>query len=197
MTTAVPELWDWRRQVAALYAEVRAMEPEAGWHHWRAGRDRLFATHPQTPLQGATAPLPFFPYDPAFRFVAPLTPANGEPVPFDAGADGTIHMQPFATVTLGALGTLTLFWILGYGGGVFLPFRDATSGRETYGAGRYVLDTIKGADLGQVGDAAVIDLNFAYNPSCAYSPRYVCPLAPLSNRLAGAVRAGERAPSAA
>jgi len=80
---------------------------------------------------------------------------------------------------------------------VFLPFRDATSGRETYGAGRYVLDTIKGADLGQVGDAAVIDLNFAYNPSCAYSPRYVCPLAPLSNRLAGAVRAGERAPSAA
>jgi len=85
--------------------------------------------------------------------------------------------------------------VLCYGGGVFLPFADATSGRETYGAGRYLLDTIKGADLGAVPDGqAVLDFNFAYNPSCAYSNRYVCPLAPRGNRLPAPVRAGEQAP---
>ena len=187
-------LWNWRQQVAVLYAQARAMPPEAGWHHWRTGRDALFATHPQSPLDTPGPDLPFFPYDPAMRFVVPLTPANGAPTPFDAGADGTIMMQPFATVTLGTLGSLTLFWILGYGGGVFLPFRDGTSGRETYGAGRYALDTIKGADLGHVGDDAVIDLNYAYNPSCAYSPRFTCPLAPPQNRLTAAVYAGEKTP---
>ena len=189
-------LWDWRRRVSALYADVRANpDPHAAWLHWRAGRDALFATHPQTPLDGPAAPLPFFDYDPALRFAVPLVPHDGDPVPFDAGSDGTIMMRPFARVTLGGLGSLTLFWIMGYGGGVFLPFRDATSGRETYGAGRYALDTIKGADLGSVGDAALIDLNFAYNPSCAYSPRYVCPLAPLQNRLIGSVCAGEMTPA--
>ena len=73
-----------------------------------------------------------------------------------------------------------------------MPFADATSGDETYGAGRYVLDTIKGADLGVDGDRLVLDFNFAYNPSCSYDPRWVCPLAPPANRLAVAVRAGER-----
>ena len=191
-------LWDWRRRVAALYAEIRANpDPAAAWLHWRAGRDALFAFHPQTPLDGPAAPLPYFPYNPAHRFTVPLEPADGEPVPFDAGADGTIMMSPFARVVLGDLGALTVFWIAGYGGGAFLPFRDATSGRETYGAGRYVLDTIKGADLGSVGDRAVIDLNFSYNPSCAYSPRYVCPLAPAGNRLLALVRAGEQTPAPA
>lgn len=188
-------LWDWRRRVAGLYADVRANpDPHAAWLNWRAGRDALFATHSQTPLDGPGPALPFFGYDPALRFVVPLEPANGEPVPFDAGADGTILMRPFGRVTLGDLGSLTVFWILGYCGGAFLPLRDATSGRETYGSGRYVLDTIKGADLGSIGNATVVDLNFAYNPSCAYSPRYVCPLAPAGNRLTGAVRAGEKTP---
>ena len=81
-----------------------------------------------------------------------------------------------------------------YAGGLFVPFADATSGRETYGAGRYLLDTVKGADLG--GDALagrlVLDLNFAYNPSCAYSPAWTCPLAPAGNTLAVALPGGER-----
>jgi uncharacterized protein (DUF1684 family) len=80
----------------------------------------------------------------------------------------------------------------GYGGGTFLPFADATSGRETYGAGRYLLDTIKGADLGHQRDRVILDFNFAYFPSCAYSPRYICPLAPAGNRLPQPIRAGER-----
>ena len=80
----------------------------------------------------------------------------------------------------------------GYGGGVFLSFADATSGTETYGACRYLLDTVKGSDLGEHGGRLVLDFNFAYNPSCAYDPRWVCPLAPPGNRLAIPVRAGER-----
>lgn len=89
---------------------------------------------------------------------------------------------------------LSVFWLEGYGGGLFLPFRDATSGGETYGAGRYLLDTIKGADLG--GDPArgelLLDFNLAYHPSCAYDPRWNCPLAPRENWLSVAVPVGER-----
>jgi hypothetical protein len=76
--------------------------------------------------------------------------------------------------------------------------KDALAGRLTYGGGRYLLDTVKGADLGGaagVGDGAaqtlVIDLNFAYNPSCAYDPAWACPLAPAGNVLGLPVMAGE------
>jgi uncharacterized protein (DUF1684 family) len=92
----------------------------------------------------------------------------------------------------GAACSLDLYWLEAYGGGLFLPFADATSGGETYGAGRYLLDTVKGADLGMDGAQLVLDFNFAYNPSCAYDPRWVCPLTPPENRLAVPVRAGER-----
>jgi uncharacterized protein (DUF1684 family) len=78
---------------------------------------------------------------------------------------------------------------------VFVPVKDALAGSLTYGGGRYLIDTVKGADLG--GDALsgrlVVDFNFAYNPSCAYDPRWACPLAPPGNRLAVPVRAGELA----
>jgi uncharacterized protein (DUF1684 family) len=87
---------------------------------------------------------------------------------------------------------LELYWLDGYGGGLFVPFRDGTAGTETYGAGRYLFDTIKGADLGMHGDRIIFDFNFAFNPSCAYDPRWVCPLAPPPNRLDIAIPAGER-----
>ena len=87
--------------------------------------------------------------------------------------------------------TLTLFWIQGYGGGIFLPFRDATNGSRTYGGGRYLLDTIKGADLGITAETVVLDFNFAYHPSCYYNPKYTCPLAPMENRLQFPVPVGE------
>ena len=87
---------------------------------------------------------------------------------------------------------LALYWLEGYGGGVFLPFADATGRTQTYGGGRYLLDTVKGADLGDEDGRLVLDFNFAYNPSCAYDPRWVCPLSPPENRLAVEVRAGER-----
>ena len=87
---------------------------------------------------------------------------------------------------------LSLFWMEGYGGGLFLPFLDETNTNETYGGGRYLYDTIKGADLGTNGSTLVLDFNFAYNPSCAYDDRWTCPLAPRENRLSFPVQAGEK-----
>jgi len=204
MTPGYETLWDWRRRVADLYAAIRANpDPASAWDHWRGVRDGLFRDHPQTPIEPGTpfTALPCFPYDPALRFLVTLEPLDGPEEAFPAGADGELRMRPFGrTVGLrDALGgELMAYWLLGYGGGVFLPFADATSGRETYGAGRYLLDTIKSADLGATPDGqTVLDFNFSYNPSCAYSPRYVCPLAPRANRLPGQVRAGEKAPGTA
>ena len=89
---------------------------------------------------------------------------------------------------------LGLAWLEGYAGGLFLSFRDATGGAQTYGGGRYLLDAAKGADLG--GDPArgtlILDFNFAYQPSCAFDPRWACPLVPPENRLDLPIRAGER-----
>lgn len=198
----IRELWDWRRRVAGLYDAVRRAEhPEAGWRLWRAERDRLFREHPQSPIEYRSkenraefAGLPLFDYDPALRFAVGLRAVDGAAVTVSVGGDGAMRLRPFAmTDGLAALGgELTLFWVEGYGGGVFLPFTDATSGRESYGGGRYLLDTIKGADLGEVEGRTVLDFNFAYNPSCSYSDRYVCPLAPRENRLAARIAAGER-----
>ncbi len=91
--------------------------------------------------------------------------------------------------------SLALLWNEGYGGGLFVSFQDETSGRETYPAARYLLDTVKGADLGTNGSLLVLDFNFAYNPSCAYDSSWACPLAPPESRLHVSVRAGEQAPS--
>jgi len=197
------ELWDWRRRVAEVYAAVRA-EPDRqrAWLHWRGVRDAMFRDHPQSPIEARAefTGLGFFQYDPALVFhVKHLLIDDAPTEAFPAGSDGELRMRPFARseglqAALG--GELTFYWLLGYGGGVFLPFADATSGRSTYGAGRYLLDTTKGADLGcTTAGRTVLDFNFAYNPSCAYSPRYICPLAPAGNRLPTAIRAGERSPA--
>ena len=201
--TGFEALWDWRRQVAKLYAAIRAEpDPQRAWKHWRAVRDEMFRDHRQSPIEPGCRfeGLSMFPYNPELVFHVKHSAIKDAPVEtFQAGADGQVNMQPFARtqgLRLKLGGELTMYWLLGYGGGVFLPFADATSGRETYGAGRYLLDTIKGADLGSTPDGlTVLDFNFAYNPSCAYSPRYICPLAPPANRLPMPVRAGEHAPA--
>ena len=89
---------------------------------------------------------------------------------------------------------LGVYWMAGYAGGIFVPFRDATNGSETYGAGRYVLDTAKSADLGPgaAPGSLVLDFNFSFHPSCAFDPRWSCPLAPPENRLDVRIEAGER-----
>jgi uncharacterized protein len=195
-------LWDWRRRVAELYAEIRAFhDPEVAWRLWRAARDELFRAHAQSPLDQHDrrdfAGLALFDYDPAFRCVVDLAPVpEADRHELSGGRDGYVQLIPFArTDGLRARfgSELTLYWLGGYGGGVFLPFRDATTGRTTFGGGRYLLDGIKGADLGtDANGRAILDFNFAYNPSCAYSARWICPLAPAENALPVAITAGER-----
>jgi uncharacterized protein len=189
----VLDLLEWKRQVFSLYAAVRDEgDPRAAWERWRDVRGRLFADHPQSPRPGFEA-LAYFDYDPAWRFLAEAVPAAPERRLIAGSGPEPVPMSRFAIARFGEW-ELELFWLEAYGGGLFLPFRDATSGSETYGGGRYLLDTVKGADLGEADGRLVLDFNFAYNPSCAYDPRWVCPLAPPGNRLPVAVRGGERYP---
>jgi uncharacterized protein len=178
-------LLDWRRRVFKLYAEVRAAEdPARAWEHWVRVRAELYRDHPQSPRVGGEPQ--YFPYDPAWRFAAQVEEATREPIEIDG-----FPFTRFARARFGDGHTLDLYWLESYGGGVFLPFRDATSGVETYGAGRYLLDTVKGSDL---GGELTLDFNFAYNPSCAWDDRWACPLTPPANRLPFRIEAGEQTP---
>jgi uncharacterized protein len=194
------DLLDWKRRVFALYAAVRG-EPDAARAAaaWRAARDELFARHPQSPLlpeaRDGFDGLSYFPFDPVARVTADVEPAERERYEVPASVGEPMAFTRFAVASFalgGATCELELYWLDAYGGGLFVPFADATSGKETYGAGRYLLDTVKGADLGTRDGRLVLDFNLAYNPSCSYDPRWACPLSPPANRLQIPVRAGER-----
>ena len=197
----VVELLGWRRAVADLYAEVRRAavdDPPAAHAAWCAGRDALCRAHPQSPIardrRASYAGIPTWPYDPALRSAATLEPVD-DPDPWPVGTSGGGAITFLRVGRLRTeLGDLDAFWLDSYGGGLFVPFRDATAGDETYGGGRYLLDTAKGADLGQEPDCRlVLDLNFAYHPSCFHDATWSCPLPPPGNRLEAPVRGGERA----
>ena len=171
------------------------------WTGWRAVRDDLFKSHAASPLssdqQATLKELAYFDYDPAFRFLVGISDTvDFTPQTIALMDDGPLTLTPaFETIGLAEkLGReLTVHWIDGYGGGLFLAFTDATNGSETYGEGRYLLDGIKGADLGQIEDGRlVLDFNFAYNPCCAYAPRWSCPLPLEVNRLSSKILAGEK-----
>ena len=195
-------LLDWKRRIFDLYRQVRAHDdPRAAWGLWRVTRDAMFATHEQSPLppeqRTSRTAIPYFDYDPAMRFEVELVQAEPETYDIASSRDGTYSFTRFARAPLSFPGgevELEVYWLEAYGGGVFVPFRDSTSGKTTYGAGRYVLDTVKGSDLGEVDGKLVLDFNFAYNPSCSYDPRWDCPLAPPPNWLRVPVEAGERYP---
>jgi uncharacterized protein (DUF1684 family) len=190
------ELLDWKRRVGEIYADVRkAVTPGPAWERWRRERAELFADHPQSPRRGVEPT--YFPYDPAGRAHAHVEPAEQERFELPTSGEESMAFTRFATVHFDVEDRalqLDLYWLDGYGGGAFLPFSDATSGDETYGAGRYLLDTVKGADLGIENGSMVLDFNFAYNPSCAYDPAWLCPLAPPANRLEVPMRFGEKVP---
>jgi uncharacterized protein (DUF1684 family) len=182
-------LLDWRRRIFALYAEVRAADdPERAWRRWVEVRAELYRSHPQSPRVGGEPS--YFPYDAAWRLEARVEAAAPEPIEIDG-----FPFTRFARLRFGDGLSLDAYWLETYGGGVFVPVRDGTSGAETYGGGRYLLDTVKGADLGGREGTLVLDFNFAYNPSCAWDPRWACPLTPPANRLAVRIEAGERAVS--
>ena len=185
-------LLDWKRRIFALYAEVRAAgDPEAAWRRWCGVRTELYRTHPQSPREGAEPT--FFPYDPRLRFDAAVEEVEPASLEIAGSAGSVTRFRRFAVARFGDH-ELELYWLDAYGGGLFLPVRDETSGHETYGAGRYLLDTVKGADLGGEGDTLVLDFNFAYNPSCAWNDAWACPLAPRANWLGVPIAGGELLP---
>jgi uncharacterized protein (DUF1684 family) len=204
---AALDLADWRRRVGHLY---RIAGPDA-LAEFRQGRDRLFATHPQSPIpperREAFMGLKYFAGNPSFRVACMFEPAGEDEPGLDidtGGEDGVVRYRRAGRLRFELLASerlLTVFSLIGYGGGLFLPFRDGTSGSETYGGGRYLFDTVKNTDglcleIQPGSPEVVIDFNYAYNPSCAYDARWACPLAPPENRLDVEVRAGERTPSA-
>ena len=211
------ELADWRRRVSDLYAAVRAeaaANPQRAWELWRATREEVFRTHPQSPVPAAERGAfraAHWPYDPAYRFEVALASetsasaadAQSEPafggfslsLPISTGGEeGFTRIGRFEIPFRDGARSLGVYWMAGYAGGLFLPFRDATNGQETYGAGRYLLDTAKSADLGPgaAPESLVLDFNFAFHPSCAFDPKWSCPLAPPENRLELRIEAGER-----
>ena len=192
---------DWRRRVHAVYAEVRAATDLYAAHDlWRRERDDLFANHPASPVLpedlAEFTGLPVRPYDPDWRFEVELRSAEPRGFTFETGTDGNVPFELIGIADVPGVGSLDVWRLASYGGGIFLPVRDALAGKHggTYGGGRYLLDTVKGADLGT--DAAtgtlVLDFNFAYNPSCAYDPAWACPLAQPGNRVDVEIPVGER-----
>ncbi|MDQ1456951.1 MAG: uncharacterized protein QOH28_2571, partial [Actinomycetota bacterium] len=156
-------LLDWKRRIFALYAEVRAADdPESAWQRWCTVRADLYRTHPQSPRVGGEPA--YFAYNADLRFEASVERVEPAPLEIAGSGGSTTRFRRFALAHFDDM-SLELYWLEAYGGGVFLPFADATSGEETYGAGRYLLDTLKGADLGTKGGQMVLDFNFAYQPS--------------------------------
>jgi uncharacterized protein (DUF1684 family) len=205
---AALEVADWRRRVFALYAAVRERsihDPSGAHTHWIAERNALFASHPATPLlpedRAEFTGLPVTEYDPAWRFELQIDAAEPRRMNVETGTDGVVPFDLIGTVTVprpnaADAGTLDVWRLASYGGGIFIPVKDALASASggTYGGGRYLVDTIKGADLGEgaaVG-SVVLDFNFAYNPSCAYDPAWACPLAQAGNTLAFPIPVGER-----
>jgi len=164
----------------------------------REAKDHFFAHSHHSPVPPARqydfAGLAYYPPDASYRIAGlRLEPADrADTAPF---AIATSDNRPRTAFRLGRLRfelagqrlVLTAYQIGDDGAeSLFVPFRDATSGRETYGAGRYL-------DLASERDGTyVLDFNQAYNPYCAYSDTYSCPLPPAENRLPVPIEAGER-----
>jgi uncharacterized protein (DUF1684 family) len=166
--------------------------------NYRADKDEYFRTAHDSPIplaeRDAFAGLPYYPVDEALRFDGlTLEPyAGGEPAAFqiptsDRKLRDAVRAGVFRFEVAGATHTLTGYtFAAGASDSVFVPFLDLTSGRESYGAGRYL-------DLYPERDGTyALDFNLAYHPSCVYGAKYSCPLTPAENRLPIRIEAGER-----
>ncbi len=165
--------------------------PEA----FRRRKDRFFKTDPRSPLTArqreAFDGLLYYPLDPGLRYELPLEefPEKRE-VWLQTSTGDQVCYQRWGRIRFAVGGqpvALVIYAVPGTGN-FFLPFRDATSGVETYAGGRYL-------EIDSLPDGRVIvDFNLAYNPYCAYNPHWSCPIPPDENRLPVPIRAGERLP---
>jgi uncharacterized protein (DUF1684 family) len=162
---------------------------------YRTRRDQYFATHPNSPLterqKTRFSGLVYFPEDPDLAMELELDttgPSIGEHLTI-AGLDGKpkhyIRAGRIHFTVDGEPVTLTVFRDVERGR-YFLPFRDATAGNETYPVGRY-LDPQARPD-----GTLLVDFNYAYNPYCAYSDGWTCPVPPPENVIKMPIRAGEK-----
>ncbi|MFI5893522.1 DUF1684 domain-containing protein [Actinoplanes sp. NPDC051513] len=188
------DLTDYRAAVARMYLDAADLKD------FRARRDELFATHPQSPIpageRASFTGIRYFAPNDAAIVETVVRPASGEIDIDTGGPDGVVRYHRVGVLET-PYGSLSLWWISAYGGGLFLPVRDGTCGHGSYGGGRYLTDTVKGTHgrgldvLG--GDRVRLDFNYLYNPSCAYDDAWLCPLAPPENRVSAPIEAGELA----
>lgn len=164
----------------------------------RTQKNAFFASHPQSPLSPDARAyflgLAYWPPDPDYRFELELHEHPEKIVREVQDTSGNtrplLRWGEFRFEVGGRPCTLRGYKSDPVEDRLFLPFRDETSGQESYGAGRY-LDLEPERDLGPSG-LWIVDLNQAYNPWCAYSDAYVCPFVPPENWLPVAIRAGEK-----
>jgi uncharacterized protein len=190
-------LLDWRRRVSQLYADIRSeRDPSAAHERWRATRADLLRSHPESPVppgqRAGYAGPHIAPYDAGLRFELDVDPdVAPRRLEVATGTDGVVAFDLVGRVHVPGIGDLDTWWVASYGGGLFVPVKDGAAGTATYGGGRYLIDTVKGADLGRSEGGLVLDFNFAYNPSCAYDEAWACPLAPPGNTVVRPILAGE------
>ncbi len=179
----------------------KPMDTES-WKQWvetgRRQKDTFFASHPQSPLPGekrhSFRGLDYWPPDPAYRFELDLHEHDEKQVIQVADTKGQnrslLRWGEFRFTIGDQECVLQAYKSDSREERLFIPFRDPTSGTESYGAGRY-LDLSPDTHLSDDGKW-ILDLNDAYNPWCAYSEDYACPFVPPENRLTAPVRAGEK-----
>ena len=157
----------------------------------RAQKDEFFKHGHHSPLpherRGDFTALSYFEPDEALVFTVTPERGDGAELRIDT-SDGQQRVYKRAAVARFEVGGEEVSLALYDSGhpGYFLPFRDKTSGKETYGAGRY-LDIEPNAD-----GTVTMDFNLAYNPYCAYNDAYSCPLPPVENWLQVPIEAGEK-----
>jgi uncharacterized protein (DUF1684 family) len=157
----------------------------------REEKDAFFASDPNSPLtreqQKGFEGLSYFDENPELRFELEIKPAlSGEGVEMQTSTGDVQVYQRLGKIRFSVDGQAVELTIFTNEHGLFLPFVDGQTGRETYGAGRYLEPEL-------LGDGRVhVDFNLAYNPYCAYNDRWSCPITPLENRLTVPIRAGEK-----
>ena len=201
-------LINWRREIFSIYDEVRSEEDGiVAWNIWKDKREKLFKFHFESPTfdpnkQSGFNDVPvLYSYNQKFSLFSKFEQiSNSEIIQLNTDEYSITRLKPFIKTTnlrdfLGI--ELTVFKIEGYGGGLFLPFTDSgcKSGGAHYEGGRYLIDTVKGADLGELKtDELRLDFNFSYNPSCSYNSKWTCPILKDYNRISILVDAGEKKP---